>query len=198
MERALHIYMTSLAYPFFIDLLRSSHVLFLGPSWPDTAFVRFIEDKSEALNDTDVSHPFTKNGAPISADDFSQSIGAATKHHLGIRLTLQPWRHIAIAIGRDHIRAFTGNNENEEDLMIIDSGAAHALGIQERHDAIDTPPYEARCCGTRLCEACVVQWHRETRAMSCVICRANPVTYDPDFELHPFGNIREYYYAATA
>ena len=72
-------------------------------------------------------------GDPASTKTLSTAIAEITQKHLGIELTVQPWRHIIIAIDRDVLQCrhpegidFDFNPETESPH---DAQAGHSTGI---------------------------------------------------------------------
>ncbi len=64
----------------------------------------------------------------MTTDVASRVLGEVTRRHLGVFLTVQPWRHIAKAIDRDLIQGFTGVVFDEiDDTVVHDFQSGHTV-----------------------------------------------------------------------
>lgn len=88
--------------------------IFIGFIADVVPFVDFIRGESESCPKYHSLASFHPQGYSYFAENLSNTLGRLTQRLLKVRLTIQPWRHIAIAIGRDLIRAYDEDTEENE------------------------------------------------------------------------------------
>ena len=100
-------------------------------------FLSFLQDSVRKTNTTTSPFIWHKNGQPTDTSAMSKVLSTYTSKYLYTPITVQPWRHICIAIDRDVIR--------EPDALDLgdsahDLQAAHGSGIAAeygiRHDLL--------------------------------------------------------------
>ena len=84
--------------------------------------------KGDFLFATDPDRPWIE-------DQLSGAVAAATAKHLGVRLTVSSWRHIAIAIGDEHLRKASRIWRQELEGADDGAGAAAAAGGESDGEA---------------------------------------------------------------
>lgn len=77
---------------------------------------------------------------PWAGEELSQQLSQQTQKHLGVRLTAQSWRHVAIGIATRHLMraSKTWEKDNEDDAEAEDGGDAFAEGDDREELELDT------------------------------------------------------------
>ena len=99
-------------------------------------FLNFLQEQLQAAP-VSSKYLWSYNGSPVTTDAASKALGEMTNRHLGVRLTIQLWRHIAKAIDRDLIRGFTGDDFDEiDDTVVHDFQSGHRVGTAVHNYAV--------------------------------------------------------------
>ena len=133
-------------------------------------FLDFLRRQAQAppLSST---YLWSNNGLPVTTESASKGLGNMTQHHLGVYLTIQPWRHIAKAIDRDLIRGFTGEDFDEiDDTVVHDFQSGHTVTTAVHNYAVRADMLVGLSNATiQAFRDVSIQWHKwlgvDTRMM---------------------------------
>jgi hypothetical protein len=77
---------------------------------------------------------------PWAGEELSQQLSQQTKKHLGLRLTVSGWRHVAIGIATRHLMraSKTWEKDNEDDADAEDGVDDFAEGDDQEELELDT------------------------------------------------------------
>lgn len=93
-------------------------------------YLVYIRPFVQALAQQESAYLFAGPRGPWAGEELSQALSKATSQHLGVRLTLSMWRHVAIGIAVRHLsrasRTWETDQEGEEGEE--EAGAAFAEG----------------------------------------------------------------------
>ena len=81
---------------------------------------------------------FADNKGPWSTERLTKVLTRESSKRLGFRMTVQEYRHIAVAIDREFIRGITAEYddiEDDEDDDVHDLMAAHSTKLANAHYA---------------------------------------------------------------
>jgi hypothetical protein len=70
-------------------------------------------------------------GQPWTARQFSRALADSTEAHLGVRLPLSIWRHVVVAICRDHLRIRDTDHPEPSANLALQTG--HTLRVEDHH-----------------------------------------------------------------
>ena len=79
-----------------------------------------------------------KDGKPWETDDLTRVMTRESGCRLGFRLTTQAYRHIAVAIDREHVRGLTAGMDLDEEDDPHDLMACHSTAVAERVYGVDS------------------------------------------------------------
>jgi hypothetical protein len=101
-------------------------VRYLAIVLPFREYLRVAGSHSEWLWTNDQGQHWT-------SDKVSDILARSTGRHMGLRLTLSAWRHIAIAIDRKHVRGLAKGLEDEEQSDEDDNDLEDPHDLQAGH-----------------------------------------------------------------
>ena len=80
-------------------------------------YLIYIRPFSRALDQRESEYLFGDNRGPWAGEELTQALSKATSKGLGVRLTVQSWRHVAIGMAARHLlrASKTWEKEDEED-----------------------------------------------------------------------------------
>ena len=121
-------------------------------------YLVYVLPFSRVIEKTKGDFLFATKHEPWIKDQLSRAVAVATIKHLGVRLTISSWRHVAIAIGDEHLRrasriwkqdqeedeegeAVEGNSDGEVEQSLFEHilirQSAHSKHTAAGHYAID-------------------------------------------------------------
>ena len=124
-------------------------------------FLNFLQDQAQAAP-ISTTYLWSINNVPVPTETASRVLSAITKEHLGVALSIQPWRHIAKAIDRDLIRGFTGEDFDEiDDTVVHDFQAGHTVGTAIHNYAVRADMLQGLSNATiQAFRDVSMQWHK--------------------------------------
>lgn len=89
------------------------------------------------LDRRETEYLFGDMRGPWAGQELTETLSRATEKHLGLRLTVSGWRHVAIGISTRHLAraSKTWGNDNEED---VDAEDDFAEGDDQEELELDT------------------------------------------------------------
>lgn len=90
------------------------------------------------LDRRESEYVFGDKQGPWAGEQLSQQLSEQTKKHLGVRLTVSGWRHVAIGIGTRHLTRASKTWEKDDEDDVEDGVADFAEGDDQEELALDT------------------------------------------------------------
>jgi hypothetical protein len=80
-------------------------------------YLVYVRPFARALDQRESEYLFGDNRGPWAGEELTQALSKATSKGLGVRLTVQSWRHVAIGIAVRHLlrASKTWEKDDEED-----------------------------------------------------------------------------------
>jgi hypothetical protein len=95
-------------------------------------YLVYVHPFARAMDKKSSEYLFISGKNPWAGDQLTQKLKSVTKRYLGLSLTTQAWRHVAIAIANQHL--ILPNNESriwEREHIDDEEDEAFAEGIDE-------------------------------------------------------------------
>lgn len=92
------------------------------------------------LDHRELEYLFADTKGPWAGEELSQQLSQQTKKHLGVRLTVSGWRHVAIGIATRHLARAkrTWGNDNEDNTNAEDKMDDFVEGDDQEELELDT------------------------------------------------------------
>lgn len=92
------------------------------------------------LDRRETEYLFGDMRGPWAGQELTEALSRATEKHLGVRLTVSRWRHVAIGIATQHLTraSRTWGNDNEDNVDAEDGMDDFAEGDDQEELELDT------------------------------------------------------------